>query len=35
MNHLHINVPNVNEAQSFFELYFDFRRVYPELSAYS
>jgi catechol 2,3-dioxygenase-like lactoylglutathione lyase family enzyme len=29
MNHLHINVPNVAEAQSFFEMYFDFRRVYP------
>jgi catechol 2,3-dioxygenase-like lactoylglutathione lyase family enzyme len=29
MNHLHINVPNVAEAQSFFEGYFDFRRVYP------
>ena len=29
MNHLHINVPNVAEAQSFFEHYFEFRRVYP------
>jgi catechol 2,3-dioxygenase-like lactoylglutathione lyase family enzyme len=29
MNHLHMNVPNVAEAQSFFEKYFDFRQVYP------
>jgi catechol 2,3-dioxygenase-like lactoylglutathione lyase family enzyme len=30
MNHLHINVPDVDEARVFFEQYFDFRRVYPE-----
>jgi catechol 2,3-dioxygenase-like lactoylglutathione lyase family enzyme len=30
MNHLHINVPNVAEAQSFFERYFNFRRVFPD-----
>jgi catechol 2,3-dioxygenase-like lactoylglutathione lyase family enzyme len=30
MNHLHINVPNVAEAQLFFERYFNFRRVFPE-----
>jgi catechol 2,3-dioxygenase-like lactoylglutathione lyase family enzyme len=30
MNHLHINVPNVKEAQLFFEHYFGFKRVYPD-----
>jgi catechol-2,3-dioxygenase len=35
MNHLHMNVPNVAEAQSFFEKYFDFRQVYLAASACS
>jgi catechol 2,3-dioxygenase-like lactoylglutathione lyase family enzyme len=30
MNHLHINVPDVAEAQAFFEKYFGYRRVYPQ-----
>lgn len=30
MNHLHVNVPNLDEAIRFYEHYFGFSRVFPE-----